>query len=146
MNRKLNLLNDITHHDMLNQLSALNSLLGLTGEQIADTGDQNIPDPGRSGARHHPGTDRIFPRLPDDRGGISTVAGSFMYYRADPGHLKIGELVIDESSRGLEIYADTLLEKVFFNLMDNSVRHAKVPGYPYCGRKKRRTFPAYVPG
>lgn len=36
MNRKLNLLNDITHHDMLNQLSALHSLLGLTGEQITD--------------------------------------------------------------------------------------------------------------
>ena len=137
MNRKLNLLNDITHHDMLNQLSALHSLLGLTGEQITDPvtrtylirGDQVL--------------DTIQAQIAFSRDyqtiGVESPQWQDLLCIIEQtrGQLKIGELVIDESCRGLEIYADTLLEKVFFNLMDNSVRHAKVPPVIRIAAEKR---------
>lgn len=40
-------------------------------------------------------------------------------------HLELGGLARDFRLENLSIYADSLLERVFFNLIDNSVRHAK---------------------
>ena len=38
--------------------------------------------------------------------------------------LKIPSVIIDTSCTDLEIYADPLLEKVFYNLLENAVRYA----------------------
>jgi PAS domain S-box-containing protein len=40
-------------------------------------------------------------------------------------HLDLGSLRRDFNLEGLEIYADSLLERVFFNLAENVIRHAK---------------------
>jgi signal transduction histidine kinase len=39
-------------------------------------------------------------------------------------HLDLGILKRDFRLEGLEIYADSLLERVFFNLTENAIRHA----------------------
>ena len=37
--------------------------------------------------------------------------------------LPLGGIAIDVQVSGLEVYADPLIEKVFYNLMENSLRH-----------------------
>jgi signal transduction histidine kinase len=40
-------------------------------------------------------------------------------------HLTPGKLVVSANVKGLEIFADPILEKVFENLIDNSIRHGE---------------------
>jgi PAS domain S-box-containing protein len=127
MNRKLNLLNDITHHDMLNQLSALNSLLGLAVEQTTDPVTRTYLiqcDQVLDTIQAQIAFSRDYQTLGVESPQWQDLSRIIGQARVP---LKMGELVIDKSCRGLEIYADALLEKVFFNLMENSVRHAGSP-------------------
>ncbi len=122
-NRKLNLLNCITRHDVLNQLTALLGLLECSRtvddpseipalvermEEAADairhqiTFTKDYQDIGV----HSP----VWQNVRDAIGRISPASGALV-----PG--------IGEELGGVEVYADPLLERVFFNLVDNSVRH-----------------------
>ena len=120
VNDKLRLLNRITRHDIRNQLTSLKGYLdlaecdfgdpealrciekgktvaGIIEEQIeftADYEDIGISEP------QWQDLDRILPRL------------------AIPEHI---EFLSDVT--GIEVYADRMLVKVFFNLIDNSVHH-----------------------
>ena len=39
--------------------------------------------------------------------------------------LELGNVRIEKDVEGLEVYADMLLEKVFFNIVDNALRHGQ---------------------
>ncbi|HWQ63930.1 MAG TPA: PAS domain S-box protein [Methanospirillum sp.] len=124
-NLKLNLLSNITRHDVLNQLSAL---IGFT--EIALEINTH-PDIGvmlkRVMSSAMTISDQIsFTRTYQDI-GIKSPAWQEAYEvikRATAG-VSIESIEIDVALTSLEVLADPLLEKVFFCLLDNSERHGK---------------------
>ena len=126
MNRKLNLLNDITRHDMLNQLTVLRSFLDLSDEMTTDPVMKRYLE--RSGqvidtleaqiAFSHD-YQTIGVESPQWQDLCQTIRRAAL-------PLKTLDLTIGDSCCNVEIYADPLLEKVFFNLFENTVRYAGV--------------------
>jgi PAS domain S-box-containing protein len=136
-NRKLNLLASLTRHDIINQLTALMIAVQLMQDQchdeelmkyikmqddIAKTIQQQILF---TKDYHEIGVNS--PIWYDVRKGIGAAAASLP--------LAPGMLTIDTSAAAV-IYADPLIEKVFYNLIENALRH--------CGGKARITFFSYT--
>ena len=124
VNRKLNLLNDITRHDMLNQLTVLHSILDLAGEQTADPATQKYL------IRGGQVLDTIHAQIVFSHDyqtiGVESPRWQDLSLTLQRARmlLKITVLSLADSCHDLEIYADPLLEKAFFNLMENSGRYA----------------------
>lgn len=119
-NRKLKMLTSITRHDINNKLSVINGSLTLL-EECVDS---------KSGS--------IFQLLKDAVGDISRLIGFTEVYDDMGVHSPVWQNIrkllttIPDSDRllhidisDIEVYADPLLQKVFENLYDNSVRHGE---------------------
>jgi PAS domain S-box-containing protein len=124
INRKLNLMNDITRHDMLNQLTVLNSYLALAGEQEADMTTKKYLV--RSEQVIDTIQAQIFFARDYQKIGVESpqwqnISGTIAKARLPQ---KISSVVVDDRCSDFEIFADPLLEKVFYNLLDNAVRYA----------------------
>jgi PAS domain S-box-containing protein len=124
-NQKLNLLSSITRHDVLNQLLVLNGYLQLCTESVHD----------------HP--EKIHEYLERAKKAVTTIDAQINFTRIykDVGSLapswqdlntciimaKGGLPPVDIRTKlhrpGLEVFADLLLEKVFYNLFDNAIRY-----------------------
>lgn len=117
---KLNLLNSMTRHDVVNQLAILQ---GYAQIAALKKGDPVITD---YLAKIITAADIIarqieFTRMYQELGGKA------------PAWMMIGDVIahvesqvpvtISGTCRGTEIFADPMLERVFFNLVDNAVRH-----------------------
>ncbi|MFA6333313.1 MAG: ATP-binding protein [Methanoregula sp.] len=124
INRKLNLMNEITRHDILNQLTVLNSYLSLAEEQSADAIVKKYL------LRSEHVSDTIYSQILFTRDyqniGISSPQWQNLCATIQRARhpLKIPSVAFEGAFSSLEIFADPLLEKVFFNLMDNSLRYA----------------------
>ena len=121
VNRKLNLLNSVTRHDVANQIMVLR---GYT--QIAE---MENPGPVIAGllARIDASSLAIarlieFTRMYQEL-GIHTPA----WFRLDEIIATTGKTVVllSGTCNQVEIFADPLLERVFFNLFDNADRHGE---------------------
>jgi PAS domain S-box-containing protein len=124
-NRKLTMLNDITRHDILNQLMGLRSYLEMSKE--------NINDPVLRGylQKEEQAAETIqkqieFTRIYQDIGGqapkwqiLSDTISSAV------SQLKPAGVVVNVAVGRAEVFADLLLEKVFYNLMENSLAHGE---------------------
>lgn len=122
-NKKLHLLNTITRHDVLNQLTAISTLLQLARQR--DTG----PEVNDMLARAEKSVDTIehqiifmsdyqdidiqTPRWQSLRGILRKVEHT----------IPVGTIQMEINLDNIEVFADPLLEKVFFNLVDNALRH-----------------------
>lgn len=124
-NQKLNLLSTITRHDILNQMTALVGYLDLLEETGSDLQLLDYI----SKAKKSAGTitrQILFTRdyqtigiqSPQWQNLSETVSRA-------AGMLDTGMVRIEMDLEGIEIFADPLLEKVFFNLIDNSLRYAR---------------------
>jgi PAS domain S-box-containing protein len=124
-NKKLNLLNNITRHDILNQLSALLGYIDLS--------------------RHNTKDLRMLSYIEKEEQAANTIRSQILFTRDyqnigvhNPEWYNIAETVslamasldlqhvqitVDHSS--VEIYADPLFERVFYNLLENSIRHGE---------------------
>lgn len=124
INRKLNLVNDITSHDILNQLTVLNSLLSLAGEQSGDTATKNYLLKGE-GVIDTIQAQILFAR---DYQKIGVESPQWQNISQTIGKarllLKLQPVTIDQSCAGWEIFADPLLEKVFYNLIENAAKYS----------------------
>ncbi|MFA4861472.1 PAS domain S-box protein [Methanoregula sp.] len=119
-NRKLSLLNSITRHDITNQLTALQGFAQIASMKKSD------------------------PLVEDYLAKILNIAGTITsqieFARAyqdlgmkAPAWFRLEDVVARTTTsvpitfsgtcRGVEIFADPLLERVFFNLFDNAARH-----------------------
>jgi len=122
-NNKLNLLASITRHDILNQLTVLLGSLTLLLDDVHDPDVVHLLSRSRDAART---IERqiLFTRDYQDIGMNA------------PRWFNVGETVriaafgLPEASKilsvdvgDLEVYADPLLQKVFYNLMENALRH-----------------------
>jgi PAS domain S-box-containing protein len=121
--RKLNLMSGVTRHDVVNQLTVLSGFLGMAQESIKD------PEVRAFITRAYDASDTIrrqiqFTREYEDL-GCSTpvwqqVSGTIHSASSQLGATAIRFEIPDDR---LEIYADPLLVKVFYNLFDNARQH-----------------------
>jgi PAS domain S-box-containing protein len=122
-NKKLNLLSSITRHDILNQLTILAGYLQLALDRVSDEDARKYIVTAKNAAevidRH-----MIFSRLYQNVGVHAptwqNVSRLMEKVRRDLPREGIALLV---ETGDLELYADPLLEKVFFTLMENTLRH-----------------------
>jgi PAS domain S-box-containing protein len=124
-NKKLNLLNNVTRHDILNQLTALLGYLELSRQDTSDP--------------------HLLKYLMKEEQAANAIRSQILFTRDyqnigvhSPQWQNIAEIVslalasidlhrvlVNVKVPAFEIYADPLLEKVFYNLIDNSVRHGE---------------------
>jgi signal transduction histidine kinase len=125
-NQKLNILASVTRHDILNKLMALLTFLELSREDaqkdpvileyiekeldIAEAIQRQIEF-----TRFYQDIGVKAPEWEDVAAVIRRAADS----------LKVSGITLDVAIQGLMIYADPLIEKVFYNLMENSIRHGE---------------------
>jgi len=122
-NKNLNLMYSITRHDILNHLTVLTGFMELAGTQITDP--------------------LVLEHLKKQKCAARAIYQSILFTRDyqdlgihDPEWQNLQELVTCVTAQantssirflialdGLEIFADPLLEKVFYNFIDNSERH-----------------------
>ena len=123
-NGRLQLLNDITRHDIINSLTGLLLLLRRTESEAAGDPrllreiqqEKEIADLIHRQIAFTKDYQEIGLRKPEWQNVEDVVTKAWI------GH-KIGAVRIDIQVHGLEIYADLLLEKVFYNLIDNSFKY-----------------------
>jgi signal transduction histidine kinase len=120
--RQLSLMSNITRHDILNKITATLGYL-----QIAMTGTQD------------PATREYLRKIESAIEDIRTLAGFTQVYQdlgsQDPLWQGLDAILpwqqlppvitMEADVRGVEIFADPMMEKVFYNLLDNSIRHGK---------------------
>jgi len=121
--RKMNLLSSITRHDILNQLSALKSYIELsreitdrqtlekyTGmeEKIVETLERQIN----------------FTREYQDLGVTAPVwQNVHAILEKSTAALPLRNVTVEQDCAGIEVFADLLFEKVFYNLIDNALKY-----------------------
>jgi PAS domain S-box-containing protein len=125
-NKKLSLLSGITRHDINNQLVVLNGFVGLL--------ERNNPDPAYKDffSRITKASSQIaamirFTREYEKIGTESPVWQDLetVLNRAEKGIIP-GQIAIrNDLLAGTEVFADPLIVRVFFNLLDNSLRHGE---------------------
>jgi PAS domain S-box-containing protein len=124
-NRKLSMLSSITRHDILNQITAIVMYLSLAEEMVTDPAllehlkkieqtTQMIQKQIRF-ARDYQDIGVNAPQWQNVNITISSAIAGF----------DLGGIRVEKDVGNLEIFADLLLEKVFFNLVDNVVRHGE---------------------
>jgi len=125
-NRKLVLLANITRHDILNQMTALSGYLELVQQKIHDPGLSGYLDTMKKTVeiirlqveftRDYQDLGLQKPVWQNLKNAFLRSAESFtdrnIVFRCDTGNI--------------EIYADPLIERVFYNLIDNSIRHGEL--------------------
>lgn len=124
-NKKLNLLSSITRHDILNQLTILTGYIKLAEGMVPEGEVQKYLATAKKAAevidRH-----MVFTRLYQNVGvrepTWQNVQKIIQDIRRDFPREKV---LIQEETGELELYADPLLEKVFFTLIENSLRHGE---------------------
>jgi signal transduction histidine kinase len=122
-NRKLNLLNTITRHDVANQLTALKGYVQLA--------EMKKTDPSVTDFLHKIGeaADTIdrqiaFTRVYQELGGHAPA----WFPLEEIARKAAGSTVplqFSGTCRSFSILADPMLERVFFNLFENAIRHGK---------------------
>ncbi|MCX6698627.1 MAG: PAS domain S-box protein [Methanomicrobiales archaeon] len=125
-NRKLNLLSSITRHDINNQLLVLNGFLNLLQKKAMD-----------------PALEDFFNRITKASSRISAMIQFTKEYEQIGVHAPawqdcrtlvdtaarqapLGKVIVqNDLPSGSEVFADPLVVKVFYNLMDNAVRYGE---------------------
>jgi PAS domain S-box len=125
-NKKLNLLNSITRHDIMNKMMVLNGYLYLSKEM--DPGDPGIMSfiDKEIDAVEAIKTHIQFTGFYQDIGVKSAVWQDVAAtIRSATASLITPGITLTIDLPAMEIYADPLLQKVFYNLVENSIRHGE---------------------
>lgn len=123
-NRKLNLLNSITRHDILNQLLALKGYLELAGDTELGSEQQRRFLESAKKASDNIERQISFTKDYQDMGVKSATWQEIgLALTRARGALPLEHLLIKAEGTEYEIFADPLFEKVFYNLYENSLKH-----------------------
>ncbi|PKG32950.1 PAS domain-containing sensor histidine kinase [Methanoregula sp.] len=124
VNRKLNLLSSITRHDIKNQLFSLKAFLELSKESLGNTAETSEYLLKAERAAFAIERQIVFTKEYQDLGVNSpvwqNVGEAVEISRAS---LPLRDIVFTADAGDWEVYGDPLLEKVFYNLIDNSLRY-----------------------
>lgn len=123
--RKLTLLSSITRHDILNQLMALKGYLGLSRDSLDDKKTLlDFLDKQERAARaieKQIQFTKEYEQLGSREANWQNVHERIRKVISMAPHSR--DIPVEVDSDGLEIFADPLFEKVFYNLIDNSLRY-----------------------
>lgn len=120
INEKLTIMGNITRHDILNQLTVLMAHLEIAEEDGAQ--DPGYPEHLRL---IHLAATNIKEQIEFTRDyqEIGVRAPQWCNLEYIIARLKSTTLTVQSEVKGVEIYADPLFRKVFYNLLDNAERH-----------------------
>ena len=121
--KKLNMLSSITRHDILNQLMGLRTFLDLSREDLKGTRFAEFvekEDRAAEAIQRQIEFTRYYEDLGVQAPRWQDLAEMFL---SAASQLPLGGIGVDVHVSGLEVYADPLIEKVFYNLVENSLRH-----------------------
>jgi PAS domain S-box-containing protein len=119
VNKKLNLLSSITRHDVVNQLTVLQGYTQLAARKNTDPVTADFL--AKIDATSYKIAGQIeFTKTYQDL-GIQNPA----WFRLDETIARVSREIVTISAtcNALEVYADPMIERVFFNLFDNAIRH-----------------------
>ena len=122
-NKKLKLLNSITRHDILNQLTVLGGYIEMSREVAKDTDMVGYINQEKKSTR----AIRNMIKFTKDYQDIGLYRPQWQYLRNIATLLAttvdFGAVALRLDIGGLEIYADPLFEKVVYTLLENAMRH-----------------------
>jgi PAS domain S-box-containing protein len=121
-NRKLNLLSSITRHDILNKISIINGVLAITEPKNTDPTQSEYLRMMKSATKEIQ-TQIEFTRVYQDLGSHEPLWVELE--NVMPRSSLTGSIAVTADVQGISIFADPMLERVFFNLLDNSERHGQ---------------------
>lgn len=143
-NKKLNLLSSITRHDIINQLAALMGYLELSEDFQIDPTLQMYLDRMKMVSRVIQ-KQVEFTRVYQDIGVIEpTWQNVHATITRMAQSLNMGDVRIEETDTDVEVLADPLLEKVFYNLFENALRYGEKITRIRCTSEKRNDTLAIV--
>jgi PAS domain S-box-containing protein len=120
-NKKFQLLSSITRHDILNQITVLQIYLDLAKENSLDTSSidylQKLETATKEILRHIEFTRQYEKPM--------AVKPTWQEVSVAIAEASSGRLPVLDECRGLSVYVDPIIEKVFSNLMDNSIQHGE---------------------
>ncbi len=124
-NKKLNLLSSITRHDILNQIVGVRGFTDILAKRLPEENSELL---------HY--LDMIKKATLNIQEQITFTRDYQNIGVESPAWQNLGNIIESSRSRaqlrgvvfsnkcgGLEIYADPMIEKIFFNLLDNAMRH-----------------------
>jgi PAS domain S-box-containing protein len=121
-NRQLSLLSGITRHDILNKITVILGLLGISEMDSTDPAQKEYFQMMKSNI-HEIRTQIEFTRIYEELGSqeprwvqVDTVI---------PRSSLPDSITLTADVQGISIFADPMLGKVFFNLLDNAVQHGQ---------------------
>ena len=124
-NKKLHLLSSVTRHDISNQMTALQGFVALL--------EKKQPDPSSEDyfKKIDAATQRISAMIRFTREyeqiGVNSPDWQDLRRLVDTAATEVppGQVMVkNDLPAGTEVYADLLIAKVFYNLVDNAVRHS----------------------
>lgn len=122
-NRQLNLLSSITRHDILNQLLVLKGYLDLARDAVADPVAFGLIEKSDTVAQtiEH---QIMFTSDYQELGAAAPVWQNVNdNIQRAVAQLPMQDIRVEVGFTDLEIFADSLFEKVFYNLIDNALRY-----------------------
>jgi signal transduction histidine kinase len=123
--KKLNMLSSITRHDILNQIMGLRTYLELSREDLKDTRFAAFIEKEDQAAEAIQRQIEFTKFYQDIGVNAPKWQDAAAIIHAAVTQLNLPEIDVEVSITGVEIFADPLIVKVFFNLMENSLRHGE---------------------
>ncbi len=123
-NKKLNLLSGITRHDINNQILLLNSFLEMLHRKTLNPALEDYFTKIKNASSRISG----MIKFTKEYEGIGADAPVWLACRTlvdkASKEAPLGKVIVkNDLPSGMEIFADPLIARVFYNLMDNAVRH-----------------------
>jgi PAS domain S-box-containing protein len=122
-NKKLNLLNSITRHDLLNELTVLGGYIGVTRELSNDKEMLIYIEHEKKATR----AIRNMIKFTKDYQDIGLYRPQWQYLKNIVtllgNTIDFSDVILRNELGRLEVYADPLFEKVIYSLLENAMRH-----------------------
>ena len=125
-NRKLKLLTDITRHDVNNQLLALQAYLAMLEKKRADPAFEEYFQKAQKTAERISATIQFTKEY--ELIGVNAPVWQECHSLIETAakHIRLGNVAVkNDISAGTVLFADPLIVRVFYNLMDNAVRYGE---------------------
>ena len=123
--KKLNMLSSITRHDILNQIQGLRTYLDLSREDLKGTRFSEFIEKEDQAAEAIQRQIEFTKYYQDIGVNAPKWQDAATVVRAAVAQLNLPGIDMRVAVTGVEIFADPLIVKVFFNLMENSLRHGE---------------------
>jgi signal transduction histidine kinase len=123
-NKKLTILSSITRHDIKNQLTALAAYLELSNEELGTNPTASEYLKKEMMIAEIMGHQIDFTKVYEDMGTTAPIWQNVSEsVRRAVAALPMRDVHVDVDRSDLAIYADPLVEKVFYNLIDNALKY-----------------------